>query len=210
MDHYNAMFEDAGTRSWWRQVSGEAITGPSKGKKLKEIPSEQMTLRAWLELHPGSKVLQPDSIYKTAYEHLKDYDEGKMEGELTGRDEGSWKDKSWVVGVQIGLNARAYDWNDLLHKKVINDTLGETPLVIAIEPDSASFHVWRRDSLIFQYTPGMPVLKDEETGSTWNWQGRATEGTLKDRQLPVVQAYQEFWHSWKTFHPQTTQYHSSE
>jgi hypothetical protein len=27
MDHFNAMFEDATTKSWWRQATGEAITG---------------------------------------------------------------------------------------------------------------------------------------------------------------------------------------
>jgi hypothetical protein len=33
-------------------------------------------------------------------------------------------DKSWVVGVQIGTHARAYDWNDLLRTGA-NDTLAE-------------------------------------------------------------------------------------
>jgi len=28
IDHFNAMFEDATTRSWWRQSTGEAVTGP--------------------------------------------------------------------------------------------------------------------------------------------------------------------------------------
>ncbi len=32
MDHYNAMFEDETTGSWWRQATGEAIAGPMKGK----------------------------------------------------------------------------------------------------------------------------------------------------------------------------------
>jgi hypothetical protein len=60
MDHFNAMFEDATTKSWWRQVSGEAVTGPLKGERLKEIPSKQMRLSSWLELHPSSLILQPD------------------------------------------------------------------------------------------------------------------------------------------------------
>jgi hypothetical protein len=37
MDHFNAMFEDATTKSWWRQVNGEAVTGPLKGETLPEI-----------------------------------------------------------------------------------------------------------------------------------------------------------------------------
>lgn len=54
MDHFNAMFEDAATKSWWRQVTGEAIAGPMKGRKLQEIAAEQMRLDAWISLHPDT------------------------------------------------------------------------------------------------------------------------------------------------------------
>jgi hypothetical protein len=206
MDHFNAMFEDASTQTWWRQVSGEAIVGPLKGETLKEIPSAQMTLKAWLDLHPDSKIMQPDSTFNEGYEGLKDFDEGTLKSNLEKKDSLSWKDKSWIVGVQLGMQARAYDWNDLLLQRVINDTLDSTPLLLALETDSASFHVWRRDSLQFEWDASRSLLKDLQTGSFWNWQGKSIEGTLKDKQLTVVQAYQEFWHSWKTFRPQTTQY----
>ena len=35
MDHFNAMFEDAATKSWWRQASGVAIVGPLKRNGFK-------------------------------------------------------------------------------------------------------------------------------------------------------------------------------
>jgi hypothetical protein len=206
MDHFNAMFEDATTQTWWRQVSGEAIAGPLKGKTLKEVPSEQMTLKAWLDLHPDSRIMQPDSTFKEGYDGLKDFDEGTLKSKLEKKDSLSWKDKSWVVGVQLDMQARAYDWNDLLRQRVINDTLAGAPLLVTLEADSASFHVWNRDSLQFEWDASRSLLKDLQTGSLWNWQGKSVEGTLKDKQLTVVQAYQEFWHSWKTFRPQTTQY----
>ena len=63
MDHFNAMFEDSRTGSWWRQVNGEAIAGPLSGTLLPELPSEQMALAAWLEKYPESLVLQPDSLF---------------------------------------------------------------------------------------------------------------------------------------------------
>jgi hypothetical protein len=209
MDHFNAMFEDASTGSWWRQVTGEAITGPSKGKILEEIPSEQMTLSAWLEQYPDSEILQPDSTFKDRYKGLKKFDEGTVESDLVGRDSLSWKNKSWVVGVQIGMSSRAYDWNDLVNKRVINDTLAGTPIVLALEADSASFHVWKRDTINLSMDQSNGKLKDIETGSGWNWQGRSTEGILQGQKLERVQAYQEFWHSWKTFRPQTSQYSSN-
>lgn len=44
MDHFNAMFEDTTTKSWWRQVNGEAITGKLKGQQLPEVLSTQTSL----------------------------------------------------------------------------------------------------------------------------------------------------------------------
>lgn len=209
MDHFNAMFEDQSTGSWWRQVSGEAVAGPLKGQQLREIFSEQMTLNAWLALHPASEIMQPDTVFNEAYEGLKGFNKGTIESSLEGRDSLSWKEKSWVVGVKIGNQARAYDWNDLATTRVINDTLSKTPIAILLQNDSATFHVLKRDSLSFSFDPDGD-LQDRQTKSKWTWRGESIEGQLKGASLPVIQSYQEFWHSWRTFHPQTSQYKKPE
>ena len=38
MDHYNAMFEDETTGSWWRQATGEAVTGKNRGNHCRNFP----------------------------------------------------------------------------------------------------------------------------------------------------------------------------
>lgn len=205
MDHFNAMFEDETTKSWWRQVSGEAVAGPLKGAALEEVFSEQMTLRAWLDLHPTSEILQPDSSFKKDYDDLKGFDKGTIESGLEKRDSLSWKEKSWVVGVELGNLSRAYDWNNLVEAGVINDTLNATPILIVLRNDSATFHVFKRDSLDFIIATN-GNLQDRQTRSEWNRSGQSIEGALKGSTLPVIQSYQEFWHSWRTFHPQTSQF----
>jgi len=139
MDHFNAMFEDASTKSWWRQATGEAIIGPLTGGLLDEIASQQMSLRAWLNLYPHSKILQPDSLYLEKYKKLDGFDRGTIENHLEYRDSLSWKDKSWVIGVTVKDQSRAYDWNYLVDNRIINDTLNGTPLLIYLERDSSSF-----------------------------------------------------------------------
>src|ERR1700722_17555662 len=42
MDHFNAMFEDASTGSWWQQATGTAVAGPLRGQALPEIDANQM------------------------------------------------------------------------------------------------------------------------------------------------------------------------
>ena len=206
MDLFNAMFEDATTKTWWRQVNGEAVVGPLAGKTLQEIPSAQMSLQAWLQQYPDAKIMQGDTTFQQGYDDLKYYDEGKIPSGLERRDSLSWRNKSWIVGVQIGSKARAYDWNDLVSQRVINDTLDGTPIALTIEPDSTTFYVLKRDTLVFSFDRQENVLRDSNTLSTWQWNGQCKAGPLNNIRLQHMQSYQEFWHSWKTFRPYTSKY----
>ena len=74
MDHFNAMFEDKKTKSWWQQATGVCVAGPEKGAHLTEIPSQQSELGEWLAQYPHTKVLQPDTAFQKHYDGLADYD----------------------------------------------------------------------------------------------------------------------------------------
>ena len=213
MDHFNAMFEDATTGSWWQQATGAAVAGPLKTTQLLELPSAQLTLAEWLRQHPDSKTLQPDTLYKKRYASLADYDDGKIQGSLEHRDSLSWKPKSWVVGVRSGDNSKAYDWDELINHPLIQDSIGSLPIVILLADDTASFHVWSRvvagKTLSFEPAKGELLngdLTDLPTNSVWDKEGHCIAGPLQGQQLQPVQAYQEFWHSWSHFHPSTTVY----
>ncbi len=208
MDHFNAMLEDRTTGSWWRQATGEAITGPLKGTRLEEIPSRQMSLGAWLRTHPNSQVLQPDPSFLNKYADLAGFDAGTIKSGLEKRDSGSWNFKSWVVGIRNNNTSKAYDWNQLLSKRIIQDSLAGLQLVITVENDNASFHAWNRvlNDRLLDFIADSSGMKDTGTGSTWNNDGLCMDGPLKGEQLRPVQAYQEFWHSWRSFNPATAVY----
>ena len=205
MDHFNAMFEDSATKSWWQQATGVAITGPLKGTRLQEIPSAQMRLGDWQAAHPNSLILQPDPHFKSRYDSLRGYDEGNIDGSLEKRDTASWEFKSWVVGLSLNGRSKAYDWNTLVRDRVIRDTLGHTDLLLTIEPNNLTFHVFSLpDSLDLRYDPVAGQLVDQlASGSSWSLGGECLDGPQKGQRLAAVQAYQEFWHSWRTFHPGT-------
>lgn len=204
MDHFNAVFEDATTKSWWQQATGISIAGPLKGHTLKELPSSQMTLDAWLRQHPNSLVMKPDEQFMDRYFKLEDYDKGTMRSDLVRRDNASWQHNSWVVGVTNSYTSKAYDWNELLKKRIIQDSVDEMPILLTIEKDSVSFHAYDRRidglPLIFSLSSNKEVLVDEHTHSSWNIDGLCIDGSLKGKRLMPVQSYNEFWHSWQTFH----------
>lgn len=203
MDHFNAMFEDEDTKSWWRQVSGVAIAGPLKGTALREIPSEQMRLGAWIRKYPNTLILQPDPGFAKQYKGLEGFDEGTINSSLEKRDSGSWQFKSWVVGIVKDGHAKAYDWNELVKQRVINDTFQNMPIVLVLENDNTTFHVWDRTvnrmELYFSRGAIEHTMIDKRTFSVWNMNGECIDGPLKGRKLDVIQSYQEFWHSWQSF-----------
>jgi hypothetical protein len=189
-------------------VTGEAVAGPLKGTQLREIPAQQVTLSSWLAQYPNSLVMQPDTLFKKQYEGLADFDKGTIKNGLEKRDSASWQFKSWVVGIDNGKQAKAYDWNELVDKKIIQDSLPHLPLVILLESDTASYHVYKRSingtSLSFVHDSTGTLFRDNNTQTLWNINGVCVDGPLKGQQLLKVRASQEFWHSWKTFHPNTT------
>lgn len=199
MDHFNAMFEDASTHSWWRQANGEAIAGPSKGKSLIEIPSRQVTLAEWLREHPSSLIMQADSGLKEHYSKDFDYETGKSRKSLTGTDTVSWHDKAWVVGITVNGQSKAYDWNRLRRERVVNDVVGGRPIVLALAPDTTSFAAFVRPNPDARFIMRNDSLVAGVASYAFN--GTGANGTLEP-----VKASQEFWHSWRTFQPATARY----
>lgn len=201
MDHFNAMLEDKTTKSWWRQATGEAVAGKLKGLKLPEVLSSQTTLRKWLALHPSSTIMQPDGAFIKSYDSSFRYESGQSRSNLTGTDSISWKDKAWVIGITTQSGSRAYDWHTLLKERLITDTKGPSGTILVLATDNKSFFA-------FEYPSGnLPVSLINDTiivsGRHFRIDGKGidTTGSLKR-----VQAYQEFWHSWRTFHPGSGRY----
>lgn len=198
MDHFNAMLEDKSTGSWWQQATGKAVAGPLKGTQLKEVYATQTTLAEWLKLNPATLILQEDPAFANRYDTSFHYESGLSRKQLTGTDSLSWKLKSWVIGVERNGAERAYDWNDLKKNRLIEDTLGGGSILVVLAQDRKSFFAFTHP------LPGQPMQLDGDTlfaaNQKWLVNGKPLgEGSHLGR----IPAYQEFWHSWKTFHPQS-------
>ncbi|MCU0646477.1 MAG: DUF3179 domain-containing protein [Gemmatimonadaceae bacterium] len=199
MDQFNAMFEDATTKSWWRQANGEAVTGPRRGVRLRELPSVQVTLAQWLAIHPDARIMQGDTTF--AEEYAKDYafERGTSRKTLTGTDTVSWGEKAWVVGITARGASVAFDWNRLKRERVINAMVGTTPVVLALRDDTASFFAFERPDTATRFAWRGDSLVSAQ--GAYGLDGRGATGVLTP-----INASQEFWHSWRTFQPGTGRY----
>jgi hypothetical protein len=201
MDHFNAMLEDATTKSWWRQVTGEAIAGKLKGQQLPEVFSTQTSLAEWLRLNPASLIMQADPAFIKSYDSTMKFESGASRSKLTGTDSLSWKDKSWVIGVKAGKERKAYDWNQLKTERIIQDKMGNTPLLLVVSKDTRSFFAFKRpdDNSGFSLTNDTIFYNNHH----FRIDGKGIDTAYSLKPLP---ASQEFWHSWRTFNPGTKKY----
>ncbi|MBX9782677.1 MAG: DUF3179 domain-containing protein [Chitinophagaceae bacterium] len=199
MDHFNAMLEDATTKSWWRQSTGKAIAGKLKGARLNELMSHQTSLKQWLSLHPNSLVMQADPAFINQYDSSFKYESGTSKSKLTGTDSSSWKMKSWVVGVKMmNNNTKAYDWNRLKKERMIVDTNENPAVLLVLANDEKSFFAYELMNADVQLLFLNDTITYNHKHFRINGKGIDTAASLK-----ALPAYQEFWHSWQTFQPQT-------
>ena len=199
MDHFNAMLEDASTKSWWQQATGEAVTGPLKGKQLPEIHSTQTSLAAWEKMYPHTLIMQPNPEFKDNYDTSFRYESGKSRKELTGSNPKSGTDKSWVIGLKSQGKSKYIDWNELKRKRIVQVQLNQSNVFVVLLSDSKSFFAYENPFSAVPKLINNTLVIDADKTYTYQLNGLGIDGA---QNLKPVKAYQEFLHSWKHFSQQ--------
>ncbi len=199
MDHFNAMLEDASTKSWWQQATGEAVTGPLKGKQLPEIHSTQTSLAAWEKMYPHTLIMQPNPEFRDNYDTSLKYESGKSRKELTGSNPKSGTDKSWVVGLKSHGKSNYIDWNELKRKRIVQVQLNQSNVFVVLLSDNKSFFAYENPFSAVPKLINNTLVIDADKTYTYQLNGHGMNGA---QNLKSVKAYQEFLHSWKHFSQQ--------
>lgn len=203
---------DRQTESYWSQLLGEAVGGEMAGARLAFVPSWMMTWAEWKALHPETVALDKFGQVGAADPYVDYYFNSKagVVGQ-THTDTRLWV-KEFVVGVELADTAIAYPFIELSEQLVVNDTVGDTHLLVVYDGDKAATAVYARvvdgQTLTFSMADDSPAtLVDAETGSTWNaFTGTAVDGPLAGQTLSQVKHTTAFWFGWKDFHPDTLIY----
>src|SRR5205823_11249579 len=115
---------DEETRSWWQQVTGECILGPLKGKRLRRIASDEVTLATWRAERPESTAVRFDPRYLSQYP-ASDW-EKRLVGvpAPSGTPAGPVGARELVVGIETDGAAAAWPLTKLQELGVVNTQLG--------------------------------------------------------------------------------------
>ncbi len=201
---------DRETGSLWSHLSGEALDGPLAGKHMRLIASTQASWASWRHAYPDTLLLAFDPAlvsdpYSTYYRspQLGVY---RDQADLTADPRLGAKEK--VIGLRLDGHVKAYSLSTLAKDKVVDDLVGDVPVVVVFDGATESGAVFRRDpgGVTLTFRAGLTALElvDEWSGSTWNGLiGSATTGPLSGTVLEQIPITYGFWFAWSAFYPET-------
>jgi hypothetical protein len=213
INNQNFLMQDEQTGSWWQQVTGEAILGPLKGRRLDLVFHDEVSFGVWTKEHPETRVLRPDdSAPWREFSQDWEAETAKLPTLVPARPGDPLAPRDVVVGVELRGTARAYPWTALRRQSPVLDTLAGVPVLLVVGDDGRSVRAFERvvDGRELQLfaRPGGPPLRlvDAETGSTWSFTGEAVSGPLAGKKMGKVFVLTDYWFNWKAYHPQTSEY----
>jgi hypothetical protein len=188
----NAMtWWDHKTESIWSQPWGRAIAGPLTGTELGLLPSQLVPWKTWRAQHPNTLALKVDGprLFRESF--------------FPG----------YVIGVTLGDQATAYPYEMAEEAVLINDWVGQYPVVVHVEGESRSVHVYVRqvEDRVLTFIQDGDKEVDLETGSSWALErGLALEGPLAGQALQAAPYIPAFPDAWQDFYPESRWWNPAE
>lgn len=225
----NKLMYDRPTQTLWNQLTGEPVLGSLADSdiKLDILPIVLTSWSDWLAQHPDTLVLDRETgVYPGEF-----YESGVLYGQYFASDETMFpvwqrsellEDKDFVYTLFLEGVPKAYDLNALAAEEVVNDTIGQTPVVLVAARDTVTVDGVDRRSGSVTYTNGGEVRAFDrgqeyfEPGPTINsvvdsegrlWQ--VTEEALigpDGQTAPRLNGHLAYWFGWYAFFPETELY----
>jgi hypothetical protein len=199
---------DYETVSIWAPFLGVCLFGALEGRRLRPVPAVLSAWCDWVELFPGTYVLDGQGELRDRAEEIlpgaHDAPVGKLkESDLDDR----LPPNELVLGVEAGGSGRAYPLGALAKVGgAVNDTLGGADIVVLSLPGRWPALAFERSVdgqvLAFERLPDGRIV-DSETRSVWHLSGEALAGPLAGTRLRFVPSHTEEWYVWAAYHPET-------
>jgi len=213
INNQNFLMRDEQTGTYWQQITGLAISGPLKGRKLNLIAAEELSFRLWKEEEPNGTVLQDVPGRERDYS-APDWDQRMARVPVViSYAQAGIKARDLMLGVTAFGSSRAFPYATVLKEQLVQDQIGSEPVLLVVGPDGRSVRVFRRklprvssDLQFYRLEDGNGLFMDAGTGSRWNFHGCAISGQWKGACLEQVSTMKDYWFDWRNYHPDTSVY----
>ena len=227
----NLIMYDRQTETWWQQATGEGIVGKHTGRQLTFVPAAMISWKDFKEAHPDGDVLSRETGHNGDYGRnpYTGYDDVERSPFLYDGPEtpDALPPMARVVTIELNDEAVAYPFDLLQEVRVVNDSVGDVPVVVLWAPGTASAldagSVAEGDDVGAATTYSRQLegktltfaldgerIVDEQTGTEWDVLGNGMSGFWADQELEPVVSINHFWFSWAAFKPETRIYSGAE
>jgi hypothetical protein len=205
---------DHQTESLWHNLTGEPVVGSlaNSGVKLPVLPVTITSWESWLREHPETVVLDINTG------HQRDYTPGKPYGDYFARPDtmfpASPRDrrlppKSYVFALRINDHPKAYPMDIIGKKKITNDEVGKTNIVILADEATRTVRAYERKEYTFSEGKTSQEVIERKSGETWQvWEEHLTNAKTEEK-LPRLGGHVSYWFGWYAFYPRTEVYQAS-
>ena len=197
---------DRETGTLWTHLDGKAIQGPLEGKRLTLIAVPHMTWGDWRAFHPDTTVLSPDTPFQDRYRPVQIGVFSRQE-DLFGDDR--LASNALVVGVEVDDLFKGYSVEALPEVGgVVNGTLASQPIVVLHDDVARTGLAFSRavDGQLLEFYNAASQgfeLRDRQTQSLWDREGRSISGPLVGTTLEFVPSFISERYGWSAYHPES-------
>ena len=228
----NKLMYDRPTRTLWNQLTGEPVLGELADSdiQLEFFPIVLSAWSDWLAKHPDTLVLDRDTgVYPPDL-----YESGILYGDYFSSSgtmfpvwqrSGLMAPKDFVYALHLDGVPKAYDVKALAAEQVVNDTIGQNPVVLVApnDPITVSGNNRRAGPVIYTngaevrafdrgdetFTPGPdPNTLLDSSGRSWLVTEEALLGP-SGQTAPRINGHLAYWFGWYAFFPETALYQAN-
>jgi hypothetical protein len=204
---------DRDSHTLWSNLTGEAVVGRLADgmNRLELLPVVRSTWGDWKAKHPDTTVTILDDAFGARWRFR--YQPGAADRARAGVSFPIWQKSDAlapgeeVYAVRLGERSKAYPVERVLTRGVVNDRLGETPVVALGDPASGGVRVYRSDGRLFSPAEGDAPLVDDQ-GVRWRIEeARLVPIAPSDAATPAplerLPGHRALWFAWYGFYPDT-------
>ena len=218
----NKLMYDRLTNSLWSSLVGRPVIGELATRDdlvLDYFPVSLTTWAEWLAEHPDTTVVSNETPYYPAHFYGPESspqsiyfpyrtDPGTMfpvwnqDGRLQVKDE--------VLGVVLDDAKKAYPVKLFQEERLINDTIGDTNIVLVASGTLSDGRVFDRGDVTFESIhvgdDGVIQSVIDTDGMAWNNEEAGLTSQDGSTVLPRIPTLIYFWFGWYAFHPEAMLY----
>jgi len=202
----NKLMFDRETNSLWNQYSGEPVSGPlvDSGIKLNILPVTITSWESWRTLHPDTTVLSLETG------HIRNYDSGFVYHDYFSspglmfpavvEDESRLSRKDYVFGLRTFAASKAWPLSVFEDMPVINDSLGNTPVVLVGDTTTRTVRAYERAvGEKFELASNGQLRSSVDADEQWQLQeGFLVDATGKQKRVRLP-GHISYWFAWENF-----------